>query len=80
MRNLRFAHKQSEDALTKSVFEVLMKFVFPVSNGLVSQVQSLRNTNWPLAPFTQRSWNIAVKMSLSVCCVSLDEMSLYKIR
>ncbi|KAG7282698.1 hypothetical protein CRUP_017624 [Coryphaenoides rupestris] len=33
MRNLRFAHKQ-EDTLKKSVFEVLMKFAFPVSNGL----------------------------------------------
>ncbi|XP_030216568.1 phosphatidylinositol-3,5-bisphosphate 3-phosphatase MTMR2 isoform X2 [Gadus morhua] len=34
MRNLRFAHKQSEDALKKSIFEVLMKYAFPVSNGL----------------------------------------------
>ncbi|XP_041865076.1 myotubularin-related protein 2 isoform X2 [Melanotaenia boesemani] len=34
MRNLRFAHKQPEDTLRKSVFEVLMKFAFPVSNGL----------------------------------------------
>lgn len=36
MRNLRFAHKQMEDTLRKSIFEVLMKFAFPVSNGLVS--------------------------------------------
>uniref|UniRef100_A0AAQ6II40 Phosphatidylinositol-3,5-bisphosphate 3-phosphatase MTMR2 n=1 Tax=Anabas testudineus TaxID=64144 RepID=A0AAQ6II40_ANATE len=34
MRNLRFAHKQIEDTLRKSIFEVLMKFAFPVSNGL----------------------------------------------
>ncbi|XP_033834752.1 myotubularin-related protein 2 isoform X1 [Periophthalmus magnuspinnatus] len=34
MRNLRFAHKQLDDTLRKSVFEVLMKFAFPVSNGL----------------------------------------------
>ncbi|KAM9385519.1 phosphatidylinositol-3,5-bisphosphate 3-phosphatase MTMR2 [Pholidichthys leucotaenia] len=34
MRNLRFAHKQLEDTLRKSIFEVLMKFAFPVSNGL----------------------------------------------
>ncbi|XP_073336249.1 phosphatidylinositol-3,5-bisphosphate 3-phosphatase MTMR2 [Pagrus major] len=34
MRNLRFAHKQMEDTLRKSIFEVLMKFAFPVSNGL----------------------------------------------
>ncbi|KAK5618861.1 Myotubularin- protein 2 [Crenichthys baileyi] len=34
MRNLRFAHKQLEDTLKKSVFEVLIKFAFPVSNGL----------------------------------------------
>ncbi|XP_051902947.1 myotubularin-related protein 2 isoform X1 [Hippocampus zosterae] len=34
MRNLRFAHKQMDDTLKKSVFEVLIKFAFPVSNGL----------------------------------------------
>ncbi|XP_017291336.1 myotubularin-related protein 2 [Kryptolebias marmoratus] len=34
MRNLRFAHKQIEDTLRKSIFEVLIKFAFPVSNGL----------------------------------------------
>uniref|UniRef100_A0A6Q2Z0A7 phosphatidylinositol-3,5-bisphosphate 3-phosphatase n=1 Tax=Esox lucius TaxID=8010 RepID=A0A6Q2Z0A7_ESOLU len=34
IRNLRFAHKQMEDSLRKSIFEVLMKFAFPVSNGL----------------------------------------------
>ncbi|XP_078121880.1 phosphatidylinositol-3,5-bisphosphate 3-phosphatase MTMR2 isoform X2 [Sander vitreus] len=34
IRNLRFAHKQMEDTLRKSIFEVLMKFAFPVSNGL----------------------------------------------
>ncbi|XP_077448491.1 phosphatidylinositol-3,5-bisphosphate 3-phosphatase MTMR2 [Stigmatopora argus] len=34
MRNLRFAHKQTDDTLKKSIFEVLMKFAFPVSNGL----------------------------------------------
>ncbi|XP_040037828.1 phosphatidylinositol-3,5-bisphosphate 3-phosphatase MTMR2 isoform X3 [Gasterosteus aculeatus] len=34
MRNLRFAHKQMEDTLRKSIFEVLVKFAFPVSNGL----------------------------------------------
>uniref|UniRef100_A0A3Q4N0Y3 Phosphatidylinositol-3,5-bisphosphate 3-phosphatase MTMR2 n=1 Tax=Neolamprologus brichardi TaxID=32507 RepID=A0A3Q4N0Y3_NEOBR len=34
VRNLRFAHKQIEDTLRKSIFEVLMKFAFPVSNGL----------------------------------------------
>nr|XP_057942279.1 myotubularin-related protein 2 [Doryrhamphus excisus] len=34
MRNLRFAHKQVDDTLRKSIFEVLMKFAFPVSNGL----------------------------------------------
>ena len=42
MRNLRFAHKQSEDALKKSIFEVLMKYAFPVSNGLVSKDQSVK--------------------------------------
>ena len=36
MRHLQFAHKQMEDTLRKSIFEVLMKFAFPVSNGLVS--------------------------------------------
>ena len=36
MRNLRFVHKQLEDTLRKSIFEVLVKFAFPVSNGLVS--------------------------------------------
>uniref|UniRef100_A0A8C5HUC9 Phosphatidylinositol-3,5-bisphosphate 3-phosphatase MTMR2 n=1 Tax=Gouania willdenowi TaxID=441366 RepID=A0A8C5HUC9_GOUWI len=34
MRNLRFSHKLMEDTLRKSIFEVLMKFAFPVSNGL----------------------------------------------
>ncbi|XP_035034558.1 myotubularin-related protein 2 isoform X1 [Hippoglossus stenolepis] len=34
VRNLRFAHKQMEDTLRKSIFEVLIKFAFPVSNGL----------------------------------------------
>ncbi|XP_030637604.1 phosphatidylinositol-3,5-bisphosphate 3-phosphatase MTMR2 isoform X2 [Chanos chanos] len=34
IRNLRFVHKQPEDTLKKSVFEVLMKFAFPVSNNL----------------------------------------------
>uniref|UniRef100_A0A4W5K4Z8 phosphatidylinositol-3,5-bisphosphate 3-phosphatase n=1 Tax=Hucho hucho TaxID=62062 RepID=A0A4W5K4Z8_9TELE len=34
IRNLRFAHKQMEDSLRKSIFEILMKFAFPVSNGL----------------------------------------------
>lgn len=34
MRNLRFAHKQMDDTLRKSIFEVMMKFAFPVSNGL----------------------------------------------
>ncbi|XP_077596428.1 phosphatidylinositol-3,5-bisphosphate 3-phosphatase MTMR2 [Stigmatopora nigra] len=34
VRNLRFAHKQTDDTLKKSIFEVLMKFAFPVSNGL----------------------------------------------
>uniref|UniRef100_A0A8B9HDS0 Phosphatidylinositol-3,5-bisphosphate 3-phosphatase MTMR2 n=1 Tax=Astyanax mexicanus TaxID=7994 RepID=A0A8B9HDS0_ASTMX len=34
MRNLRFVHKQPDDSLKKSVFEVLTKFAFPVSNNL----------------------------------------------
>uniref|UniRef100_A0A8C8GZ65 Phosphatidylinositol-3,5-bisphosphate 3-phosphatase MTMR2 n=1 Tax=Oncorhynchus tshawytscha TaxID=74940 RepID=A0A8C8GZ65_ONCTS len=34
IRNLRFAHKQMEDSLRKSIFEILMKCAFPVSNGL----------------------------------------------
>lgn len=34
MRSLRFSHKQLEDTLRKSIFEVLMKYAFPVSNGL----------------------------------------------
>ncbi|XP_068600513.1 myotubularin-related protein 2 isoform X3 [Brachionichthys hirsutus] len=34
MRSLRFAHKQIEDTLRKSIFEALIKFAFPVSNGL----------------------------------------------
>ncbi|CAL9685707.1 unnamed protein product [Knipowitschia caucasica] len=34
MRNLRFAHKQIDDTLRKSIFEGLTKFAFPVSNGL----------------------------------------------
>ncbi|MEQ2159148.1 hypothetical protein GOODEAATRI_019575, partial [Goodea atripinnis] len=38
MRNLRFAHKLFEDTLKKSVFEVLMKFAFPVSNGLNAEL------------------------------------------
>ncbi|XP_056313661.1 myotubularin-related protein 2 [Danio aesculapii] len=34
MRNLRFVHKEPDDSLKKSVFEVLMKFAFPVSNNM----------------------------------------------
>ncbi|XP_018959785.2 myotubularin-related protein 2 isoform X2 [Cyprinus carpio] len=34
MRNLRFVHKEPENSLKKSVFEVLMKFAFPVSNNM----------------------------------------------
>uniref|UniRef100_A0A8C9VM26 Phosphatidylinositol-3,5-bisphosphate 3-phosphatase MTMR2 n=1 Tax=Scleropages formosus TaxID=113540 RepID=A0A8C9VM26_SCLFO len=34
VRNLRFAHKQQEGSLKKSIFEVLMKFAFPVSNSM----------------------------------------------
>lgn len=44
MRNLRFAHKQLEDTLKKSIFEVLIKFAFPVSNGLVSRDSASRLT------------------------------------
>lgn len=69
MRNLRFAHKQIEDTLRKSIFEVLMKFAFPVSNGLVSDSQSryvwhchtASSTNWkrfvlPLSVANLRLW------------------------
>lgn len=43
MRNLRFVHKEPEDSLKKSVFEVLMKFAFPVSNNMVrcSNIKSI---------------------------------------
>ncbi|KAG9337532.1 hypothetical protein JZ751_028549, partial [Albula glossodonta] len=34
VRNLRFAHKAQEGSLKKSIFEVLMKFAFPVSHGM----------------------------------------------
>ncbi|KAG5837119.1 myotubularin-related protein 2-like [Anguilla anguilla] len=34
VRNLRFAHKTQEGSLKKSIFEVVMKFAFPASNGL----------------------------------------------
>ncbi|XP_026768088.1 myotubularin-related protein 2 isoform X2 [Pangasianodon hypophthalmus] len=34
MRNLRFVHKQPEDSLKKSVFDVMSKFAFPLSNNL----------------------------------------------
>uniref|UniRef100_A0AAR2JL71 Phosphatidylinositol-3,5-bisphosphate 3-phosphatase MTMR2 n=1 Tax=Pygocentrus nattereri TaxID=42514 RepID=A0AAR2JL71_PYGNA len=34
VRTLRFVHKQPDDSLQKSVFEVLTKFAFPVSNSL----------------------------------------------
>ncbi|XP_050967092.1 myotubularin-related protein 2 [Labeo rohita] len=34
MRNLRFVHKEPEDSLKKSVFEVLMKFAFSLSNNM----------------------------------------------
>ena len=49
MRNLRFAHKQLEDTLRKSIFEVLMKFAFPVSNGLVSDVRPHCPSRWSSA-------------------------------
>ncbi|KAI5089682.1 myotubularin-related protein 2 [Silurus meridionalis] len=34
MRNLRFVHKQPDDSLKKSVFDVMSKFAFPLSNNL----------------------------------------------
>lgn len=34
IRNLRFVHKQPDDSLKKSVFELLTKFAFPASNNL----------------------------------------------
>ncbi|KAL7838934.1 hypothetical protein AOLI_G00273380 [Acnodon oligacanthus] len=34
VRTLRFVHKQPDDSLQKSVFEVLTKFAFPISNSL----------------------------------------------
>ncbi|XP_063059927.1 myotubularin-related protein 2 isoform X2 [Engraulis encrasicolus] len=34
IRNLRFVHKQPDDTLKKSIFENLMKYAFPVSNGM----------------------------------------------
>ncbi|KAJ8367980.1 hypothetical protein SKAU_G00080080 [Synaphobranchus kaupii] len=34
VRNLRFAHKVQEGSLKKSIFEAVMKFAFPVSNGM----------------------------------------------
>ncbi|KAG7314306.1 hypothetical protein KOW79_021609 [Hemibagrus wyckioides] len=34
MRNLRFVHKQPDDSLKKSVFDVISKFAFPLSNSL----------------------------------------------
>ncbi|KAF4073484.1 hypothetical protein AMELA_G00259180 [Ameiurus melas] len=34
MRNLRFVHKQPDDSLKKSVFDVMNKFAFPLSNNL----------------------------------------------
>ncbi|GAA6097757.1 myotubularin-related protein 2 isoform X1, partial [Tachysurus ichikawai] len=36
MRNLRFVHKQPDDSLKKSVFDVISKFAFPMSGNLVS--------------------------------------------
>lgn len=36
IRNLRFAHRHQEGSLKKSIFEVVNKFAFPVSNALVS--------------------------------------------
>ncbi|KAJ8256742.1 hypothetical protein COCON_G00188940 [Conger conger] len=34
VQNLRFAHKVQEGSLKKSIFEVVMKFAFPLSNGM----------------------------------------------
>lgn len=34
MRNLRFVHKQPDDSLKKSPFDVIGKFAFPLSNNL----------------------------------------------
>ncbi len=45
MRNLRFVHKEPEDSLKKSVFEVLMKFAFPVSNNKHGDETSI-NREW----------------------------------
>lgn len=42
MRNLRFVHKEPEDSLKKSVFEVLMKFAFSLSNNMVRNINAQR--------------------------------------
>uniref|UniRef100_A0A8C1UIU1 Phosphatidylinositol-3,5-bisphosphate 3-phosphatase MTMR2 n=1 Tax=Cyprinus carpio TaxID=7962 RepID=A0A8C1UIU1_CYPCA len=52
MRNLRFVHKEPEDSLKKSVFEVLMKFAFPVSNNMVrntNKQRGLPNESWRIS-------------------------------
>lgn len=74
MRNLRFAHKQMEDTLRKSIFEVLMKFAFPVSNGLVSDPQPHRiphcssalTTNWWMSlPLSTANLRLRLRASVS---------------
>uniref|UniRef100_A0A8C1MMM0 Phosphatidylinositol-3,5-bisphosphate 3-phosphatase MTMR2 n=1 Tax=Cyprinus carpio TaxID=7962 RepID=A0A8C1MMM0_CYPCA len=52
MRNLRFVHKEPENSLKKSVFEVLMKFAFPVSNNMVrntNKQRGLPNESWRIS-------------------------------
>lgn len=67
MRNLRFAHKQMEDTLRKSIFEVLMKFAFPVSNGLVSDCQPhcARHSSSALCT----DWSVSLPLSVANICL-----------
>lgn len=67
MRNLRFALKQMEDTLRKSIFEVLMKFAFPVSNGLVSDVSP--HCLWRFSSLLCTHWSVSFPLSLANICL-----------
>ncbi|XP_064157663.1 myotubularin-related protein 2-like isoform X3 [Anguilla rostrata] len=57
VRNLRFAHKTQEGSLKKSIFEVIMKFAFPASNGLAVCFQEMFAFQYGLT-FPESAWKV----------------------
>ncbi|XP_061073008.1 myotubularin-related protein 2-like isoform X1 [Conger conger] len=57
VQNLRFAHKVQEGSLKKSIFEVVMKFAFPLSNGMAVCFQEMFAFQYELT-FPESGWKV----------------------